>query len=453
MLQTIEIDGFRSLINFRLHLQPGLNVVVGSNGTGKSNFISFLDFLGTLIQFDLTAAIAVAQGAGSLFSKERFYGGKSAELTFKLSGQLRPPSQEHAALLPFADEDLQRLSGDYAYTCTISYLAEIPAVFISYEQLSANTDGKDKLIITRKTLRDSDGFRTRIDLQPKDHKLNRTMGRYLRRVENKPDAAEFLAARIVPERSVLAFLGGETPAFGYVLNDLTKYRSVNIDPIVARKPTPVGSGISLQSNGEGLAGSLYQLKNGTYFPGRAYNRFFGIRRIDPNLFKSIISWCKEVNPTIEDVEVKLDVMEAQLRPSMYFRHGASSEMFSFNRISDGTVKWLALATVLFAEPGLSLIEEPENFLHPFMQEAFVALCRQALKQDDERSLVISTHSPTLLDCCRPSELTLFELVEGRSRAARIANWLELERKLEASRFGLGHYYRIGALHGEDSGDS
>jgi len=143
-------------------------------------------------------------------------------------------------------------------------------------------------------------------------------------------------------------------------------------------------------------------------------------------------------------------MEAQLRPFMNFKHGLVPESFSFSRISDGTVKWLALTTVLFAEPGLSLIEEPENFLHPFMQESFVTLCRQALKLDPRRILVISTHSPTLLDCCRPNELTLFELGEGQTRAARVANREQLEAKLQESRFGLGHYYKIGALYGENS---
>ena len=39
------ISGFRSLIDFQIRLRPGLNVLVGPNGSGKTNFIEFLDFL------------------------------------------------------------------------------------------------------------------------------------------------------------------------------------------------------------------------------------------------------------------------------------------------------------------------------------------------------------------------------------------------------------------------
>ena len=452
MLQNIEIDGFRSLIDFKLSFQKGLNVIVGANGTGKSNFVSFLDFLGTLIDSDLNSAIAVAQGAGSMFSKERFFGESPTELTFKLDGQLRTLPDNEPPLFALGRARKKLFGGKYSYHCTISYLASVPSVFISYEKLTVNTDGHD-MTVSRTTSRDSEGFTSRVNILPVDHKINKTVFRYLRLQDQKIDAAEYLASRITPERSILFFLSQENPSFEYVVSDLVRYRSVNIDPSLARKPSPVGSAASLRSNGEGLAGALYQLKNNAYFPSRAYNRYGRRRRLTDGVFQSILSWSREVNPTISGIRVDLDVMEAQLRPYLQFQQGLAPNEFPFSRVSDGTVKWLALATVLFAEPELSVIEEPENFLHPFMQETFIALCRQALEHNPERTIVVSTHSPTLLDCCAPHELTLFELVDGKTRASPIANREELAKKVKESRFGLGYYYRIGALYGENSSDS
>ena len=453
MLNKLYIDGFRSLLDFRIGLQPGLNILVGANGTGKSNFIAFLDFAADLVDFDLNTAIAGAHGAGAVFSKERFIGDESAEFTFTVEGDLRPADPEETSILSFGNDSTEALSGSYSYSCTISYLASIPAVYISREvvEMNSSADGVNK--ITRTTNNVEDGFQTRVVIDPPEHKINKTIFRLLRRSDNKLNAAEFLAARLSPERTILTYLAGETVGHSSLVEDLIGHRSLNVDPSMARKPTPVGSIVNLKANGDGLAGALYRLKNGNYYPSVRMRRLPQRRTAGPETFKSIMSWCREVNADIQDVNVELNPMEAQLRPFMTFNMGNRSEKFSFSRISDGTVKWLTLATALFAERGLDVVEEPENFLHPFMQEAFIALCRSAILRVHGRSIIISTHSPTVLDCCAPSELTMFELVDGQSRASRIANRDQLAEKIRTSRFGVGYYYKIGALYGEDSGNS
>lgn len=40
MLQNIKIEGFKSIKTLDLKLGP-INLLIGSNGVGKSNFISF----------------------------------------------------------------------------------------------------------------------------------------------------------------------------------------------------------------------------------------------------------------------------------------------------------------------------------------------------------------------------------------------------------------------------
>jgi predicted ATPase len=452
MLKRILVDGFRSLLDFQVTMQPGLNVIVGANGSGKSNFITFLDFLAAMIESDLNSAIAVAQGAGAVFSKERFVTDKAAELKFTLEGELRPFDPDTYFVYLRNEEEARSLSGVYLYECVVSYSSEIPAVFISSETLTVAVKSGGPLTITRNTHHTAQGFKTRVDISPKRNATGRRLFAWTIREDPKISPSEFLESRLSPERSILIFLAGEAPAFTYIMNDLMRYRSVNVDPSMARKSTPVGSLLTLMANGEGLSGALYQLKKKAYTPGRRTSRFMPRRTAITDVFPSIISWCKEVNPAIEDVDVRLDHMDAQLRPYMYLRHGDRLEEYSFSRISDGTVKWLALTTILFAEPGLSLIEEPENFLHPFMQESFVALCRQAIERDQERTIIISTHSPTLLDCCSPGELTIFEAVEGETRASRVANREQLAEKVENSRFGVGYYYKIGALYGDNSGN-
>jgi recombinational DNA repair ATPase RecF len=45
MITKIQVNGFKSLSGFELKLKPGLNILVGPNGSGKTNIILFFEFL------------------------------------------------------------------------------------------------------------------------------------------------------------------------------------------------------------------------------------------------------------------------------------------------------------------------------------------------------------------------------------------------------------------------
>jgi AAA15 family ATPase/GTPase len=48
MLRRIQVTGFKSLDQFELGFSQGLNIIVGPNGSGKTNIINFLEFLSHL---------------------------------------------------------------------------------------------------------------------------------------------------------------------------------------------------------------------------------------------------------------------------------------------------------------------------------------------------------------------------------------------------------------------
>ena len=69
MITRLKVDGFRSLSRFDMAINPGLNILVGPNGSGKTNIVSFLQFLSYLTTNQLSEAIAKAGGAGAVFQK------------------------------------------------------------------------------------------------------------------------------------------------------------------------------------------------------------------------------------------------------------------------------------------------------------------------------------------------------------------------------------------------
>ena len=79
-LSNIEIDGYKSIA--KCDLQMGcLNVLIGANGAGKSNFISFFRLIATLLDHRLQSLVGKAGGPDALLH----FGRKQSEL---LKGRL-----------------------------------------------------------------------------------------------------------------------------------------------------------------------------------------------------------------------------------------------------------------------------------------------------------------------------------------------------------------------------
>ena len=74
--------------------------------------------------------------------------------------------------------------------------------------------------------------------------------------------------------------------------------------------------------------------------------------------------------------------------------------------SDGTLRGAEIVLRLLGRPGSTLlIEEPETAVHPGLLHKLLNLI-DAYTLD--RQLIVSTHSPIVVDWCRPEELRLVE---------------------------------------------
>jgi predicted ATPase len=62
MLTKLTLEGFKSFRKLELELRP-LNVMIGANGAGKSNFIAFFKFFNAILKMRLEAIVSEAGGA------------------------------------------------------------------------------------------------------------------------------------------------------------------------------------------------------------------------------------------------------------------------------------------------------------------------------------------------------------------------------------------------------
>ena len=125
------------------------------------------------------------------------------------------------------------------------------------------------------------------------------------------------------------------------------------------------------------------------------------------------------------------------------------------QMSDGELAFIALLSLIFSPPELGAplycVEEPENHLHPRLLTTLVEVLKQVQGEfsPEERSqIVITTHSPYLIDKFSLDELIVLEKREGATVLVRPSDKLHLRDLLEKEEIGLGELYYSGALSGE-----
>lgn len=98
-LDRIKIKGFKSIREIELELRS-LNVLIGANGAGKSNFIALFKMLNQMMQGNLQVFVAQSGGADSLLHfGQKVSERMEVELSFGLEGY-------YCELLPTADDNL-----------------------------------------------------------------------------------------------------------------------------------------------------------------------------------------------------------------------------------------------------------------------------------------------------------------------------------------------------------
>lgn len=113
-----------------------------------------------------------------------------------------------------------------------------------------------------------------------------------------------------------------------------------------------------------------------------------------------------------------------------WRHKGSEAYFDAGSLSDGTLRFIALATLFLQpevyRPSVILVDEPELGLHPYAITLLASLVRHA---SAETQVVLSTQSPQLLNHFDPENVLVADRVEGGTRLTRLqseqlAAWLE-----------------------------
>ena len=165
---------------------------------------------------------------------------------------------------------------------------------------------------------------------------------------------------------------------------------------------------------------------------------YGLERSSPKTFERI----RAATESMLGLPSRIEPRESEDR--FYFVQNEPGLAYPVNQmgVSSGTLRTLALMTALHGRPDASLvgIEEPENYVHPTALRSFV---EYALDSRQRAQLVITTHSPLLLDFL--DDPSAVRAVRRDERDGTIVEQAgdpkRIREALEESGFGLGEFYQ------------
>ncbi len=87
---------------------------------------------------------------------------------------------------------------------------------------------------------------------------------------------------------------------------------------------------------------------------------------------------------------------------------ANGGLVPASQMSDGVLLVLAYLAILKSPqaPRVLLIEEPENGVHPKRLNDVMLILRELIKEQDHTQVILTTHSPYMVNLFKPEEVTL-----------------------------------------------
>lgn len=334
-ITKVVVEGYTSIRSAEIDL-GALTVLIGANGSGKSNFISALEFLGKIVEGDLAYEVGLRGGASALM--------------------------HHGATN--SDRIRLRIEGlDHIYE----------AVLVTAED--------DELIFSTEDV----AF-----VGSPDHVVTEDLGRGHR--------ASRLTWAVPGADSVLEMLRG---CRVYHFQDTSRDAPV-------KQQTFISDNIALRSDAGNLAAFLLRLKDA-----------------EPDHYRRIQLAVRGVAPFFGAF-----VLDSQGSDyiRLRWRQLGADPVFPASALSDGTLRYICLATLLLQPdpPPLLVLDEPELGLHPF---AIVQLAEMLRSVSTRSQVVLATQSTTLLNQFELNDIVVAERHDGettlrRLDVERLQSWLD-----------------------------
>lgn len=351
-IESLSIRGFRSLASVENLKLPQLTVLIGANGSGKSNFIRFFHMLSEMLYgHNLQRWIALNGGGDD----QLFMGAKR---TPKMDAEISIETPEGFSEYRFALEHVT--AGD-------------KLVFVDEACRFRHSHGAASSLETNWHSLDAGGQEAALSLIRASKVLRSAdTGRFLKLEKSLVCAADTII---------------KTIRYGAVF----QFHDTS-DKAHVRLSWDVTDNAWLRPDGGNLAPILLRLQE-----------------IDVARYKLILKQINRVLPTFDDFVLQPNGPKLQLR----WRGKYSDKTFGTHLTSDGSLRLFCLITLLNLPkemlPAVIFLDEPELGLHPHA----ISLVSTMLKRLSHRhQVIIATQSPYMVDCFDLENIIVADLKGG-----------------------------------------
>ena len=364
MIGSVRIRGFRSLADIELSGLPRAAVLIGANGSGKSNFIRFFEMLSWMIRSRRLGEFVSKHGGAD----DQLFGGNRVTPRMEAEVALRTDrgrndyrfalSHAHPDRFFFSEEGFRFNSGDFS--------AEAPWQFLE--------SGRQEAMIVEMA---QSG---RLDVESPHRDMS---------VENvQSDALPHI-----------------NPTTARVIVNLLRSCSVyqfhdTSDRSSFKMKWDAEDNNSLRTHGGNLAAVL--------------------RRLEQEDIRRYEMICRHIGRILPGFD-RFEIEETYGKVSLRWKARWTDKTFGAHLTSDGSLRFFALVTLLNLPPemlpSVLLLDEPELGLHP----AAVTLIGGMIKAlAAERQVIVATQSPLLVDSFDLEEILVLELQNGRTELRKLA---------------------------------
>ncbi len=395
-IQTIRLDNILSYgpNTKAFHLEP-LNVLIGRNASGKSNFLETLSILSNAPK-DIQAPFREGGGIYEWFWKG--------------------PARNPFATIEVTIENQLKLS------------PPVPLRYrLTFGHLSGQFTVNDEVV--------EDEHYSTSGCQPKPH-YSRTHGEsvFNQRLSESPDPYTLVDPNIKADQSILSQrieprLYPELGYLGEVFRHIRFFDEIHPGP---QSPLRIPQQTDLPTE--------YLLQDGS-------NLFLVLKTLlnQPDQKEWIFRNLQEFFPEFQDIRTE----SVGQREQVFFQEQGLSANISTARLSDGTLRFLCLLAVLCSTrrsptpPLLFCIEEPEMGLHP---DVIPKLAKLLVEASERSQIFVTTHSDILVDALSdtPEAVVICEKVDGATQLRRL-NADDL--KVWLDKYRLGELWSSGHLGG------
>lgn len=347
MINRLEIKGYKSIRQVEIDLSP-INILIGANGVGKSNFVSFFELTNKIYEKEL----------------ENYSMKKGSEMLLHFGSKITP---EMSGYIEFDHKN------GYKFTLEPT---ENGSLFIQKEQ--GTFDGKQGVQFYA------------------NGRVSKTFGSNLKESELKGTN---------DKRGVGWFVSKYLQSFKiYHFHDTSASSKL-------RTPSMITDNIRLREDGDNLPAFLYFLQ-----------------KKHPKHFRRIEHVIRSISTYFEGFHLLPDRLNEDIIHLEWRAKNHADFPFNAHHFSDGTLRFIALATLLMQPnlPRTIIIDEPEIGLHPVAIQQLAGLIKKASAKSQ---IIVATQSVNFVNHFSPKDIITVDSKGSESEFDRpeeeaLTHWLE-----------------------------